>query len=150
MTGVGIRVRMAFERVYTVWDYWDGPRSGIAEYRGQAHHFRCEWNEIEDDYAETFVLAPIGQEMLTLAMDQLAIWRDWESAFHRGEVPQSTHPALADPRYNQLEGTIRDRISSERRESRRAVPVFRTRPGQASAPPGVIRELKVEWTDIED
>lgn len=82
---------MAFERVYTVWDYYDGPRSGIAEYRGQPHHYNCEWNETKDDYAATFVLTPIDQQTLTLAMEQWAIWRQWQDAFHRGEVPQSTH-----------------------------------------------------------
>ena len=140
---------MAFERVYTVWDYWDGPRSGIAKYRGQAHYFRSEWNESEGDYAETCLLTPIGQETLTLAMDQWSIWRAWESAFHRGEVSESTHPALVDLRYKRLEKTIKDLISNDRHEVSLAVPAFRSRSGQASAPVGVMCELEVEWTDIE-
>ena len=141
---------MAFERVYTVDDYYDGPRSGIAEYRGQPHHYNCEWNEAKGDYAETFMLTPIDQETLALAMEQWAIWRQWEGAFHRGEVPQSTHPGIAgaSPRYAELETTLTARISRQPIRAKRARPEFRA-PEQASLPPGVIRELEVEWTDVE-
>jgi hypothetical protein len=84
---------VAFERVYTVCDYYDGPRSGIATFSGQPHHYHCEWNESKNDYANTFVLTPIDEDTLALAMEQWSIWREWEAAFHRGGVPQSTRPA---------------------------------------------------------
>jgi hypothetical protein len=40
---------IAFEQVYAVWDYHDGPRSGIAAYLGQPHHYQCEWDKLADD-----------------------------------------------------------------------------------------------------
>jgi hypothetical protein len=141
---------MAFERVYTVWDYYDGPRTGIADYCGQPHHYRCEWNDAKNDYANTFVLTPVDQETFNLAMEQWAIWRDWENAFHRGEVAQSTHSGLAKTktRYTELEATLTARISSEPAPSKRARAVFQT-PDQANLPPGVIREEEAEWTVLE-
>jgi hypothetical protein len=141
---------MAFEHVYTVWDYYDGPRSGIADYSGRPHHYRCEWNAADDGHDQTFVLTPIDQETLTLAMQQWSIWREWEEAFHRGEVPESTHPALAGshPRYAELEASIKARLSVGAPHRRRAVAVFRVREGQADAPRGALRELEVEWADV--
>jgi hypothetical protein len=46
---------VAFEPVCVVWDWYDGIRSGIAEFLGKPHVFHCEWDESSDDYAETFV-----------------------------------------------------------------------------------------------
>jgi len=134
---------MAFERVYTVWDYYDGPRSGIAAYSGEPCHYHCEWDEAKDDYAETFVLTPIDKETLTLAMEQWLIWCEWKGAFHRGSVPQSTHPALpgTHPHYAELEATLKARISALPVSHKRASAVFRAQAGQES-------ELEVEWTDI--
>src|SRR5262249_53520699 len=106
---------MAFERVYTVWDYYDGPRTGISAFGGQPHHYECEWNQNKQDYADTFVLTPIDQDTLALAMEQWSIWREWEDAFQRGEVLQSTHPGLpgAHSRYAELDATLKARIPTQ-------------------------------------
>ena len=58
---------MAFERVFTVDDYYDGARSGIAAYQGQPHHYLCEWDESRGDYSDTFRLTPIDEETFSLA-----------------------------------------------------------------------------------
>ena len=135
---------MAFERVYTVWDYYDGPRSGIDAYSGESHHYECEWDETKNNYAETFVLTPIDKETLSLAMEQWLIECEWRAAFRRGSVPQSTHPALPGkhPRYAELEMTLKARISALPVSHKRASAVFRAQAGQAT-------ELEVEWTDTE-
>jgi hypothetical protein len=142
---------VAFERVYTVWDYYDGERSGIAAFSGQPHRYECEWNASKQDYADTFVLTPIDQDTLALAMEQWSIWREWEDAFYRGEVPQSTHPGLpgSHGRYAQLEASLKARIPAKSAKQRRARGFFRSIPAQENAPPGMIRELEVEWTDVE-
>jgi len=86
---------MPFERIHTVSDFYDGPRSGIADYCGEPHYYECEWDNDLDDYADTFVLTPIDRDTLILALEKWAIWRKWEWAYHRGEVAESTHPAWA-------------------------------------------------------
>ena len=140
---------MAFERVYTVWDYYDGPRSGIAAFSGQPHYYDCEWNDKKQDYDDTFLLTPVDQDTLALAMEQWSIWRDWEDAFHRGDVLQSTHPGIpgAHARYAELEANLKARIPAQSAQQRRACGVFRAMPVQEDSPPGVLRELEVEWTD---
>ena len=138
---------MAFERVYTIWDYWDHPRSGLASYAGQPHHYRCEWDEAADDYADTYVLTPIDQETFSIAMEQWLIWQQWQTAFHRGEVEWLTHPALPGSNLQNLEMQHRIQtgiaLQSALRERKHAE--FRVRSGQESLPVGVIRELEVEW-----
>lgn len=149
-SGERFSLTVAFERVFTVWDYYDGPRSGIAIFSGQPHHYDCEWNESKQDYGDTFVLTPVDHETLAVAMEQWSIWREWEDAFHRGEVPQSTHPGLpgAHARYAELGAILKARIPKQSARQRRAHGTFRAMPVQEESPPGVIHELEVEWTDV--
>lgn len=141
---------MGFERVFTVWDYYDGPRSGIAAYLGQPHHYECEWNKTADDYADRFRLTPIDDDVLSLALEQWEIWRTWENAFHQGEVPQSTHPALPgqNERHEELKVMLNARISTSQAHRQKARGTFRALPGQAEKPKGVMRDLEVEWRDV--
>jgi hypothetical protein len=37
----------AFERVHTMTDYYDGPRGGIADFRGTPHLYESEWRDDE-------------------------------------------------------------------------------------------------------
>jgi hypothetical protein len=141
---------MGFERVYTVWDYYDGPRSGIATCLGRPHHYECEWNKAADDYGDRFRLTPIDDDVLALALEQLGIWRAWENAFHRGDVPQSTHPGLPgqDSRHEELKVMLDARISAVETQRKRARGKFRARPGQGESPKGVMCDLEVEWSDV--
>ena len=138
---------MTFSRVLTVWDYYDGPRSGIAEYEGRPHYYESEWDEAAGVYAETFRLSPVDDETVHLALKQWKIWREWELAFSRGEKEESTHPALPgqDSTYAQLESEIMARITSST-EFIRASGEFRAIAEQEDLPRGVLRELEVEWT----
>jgi hypothetical protein len=140
---------MAFERVYTVWEYWDGPRSGIASYSGLPHHYRCEWDEPADDYADTYVLTPIDQETFSLAMEQWLIWRQWEVAFHSSEASGTAHPAQqgANSQYAELQRRIEARLSLQSPQHGHKHATFRVRPQQENLPSGVMRELEVEWLE---
>jgi hypothetical protein len=142
---------MAFERVYSVTDYFDGPRSGVAEFFGQPHRYQCKFDEKLDDWSESFLLTPISSDILALELEQWALWRKWELAFHRGDVPQNSHPGLGgtDARYDELKSIIKDRSAEESPATWRAKGLFRARPSQPETPMGVMRELEVEWTDAE-
>lgn len=141
---------MGFERVYTVWDYHDGVRSGIAEYSGKPHYYHCEWDEGEDDYADTFTLTPIDDETLSLALQQWAIWLEWEHKFHRGEVLISTHPGLPgqDQKYAELKAILDRRIPESSAQDKRVRATFRPLTNQSPNPAGASGELEVEWTII--
>lgn len=140
---------MPFEPVFTVWDYYDGPRSGIANYLGQPHYYESEWIDDADNYAETFVVAPIDEDTLALALAQWKILREWEIAFHRGEVPESSHPGLAGnyTEYGEMETTLKKRISNLPGR-RRVLAEFRARPERAGFPSGMMRNLDVKWKDF--
>ena len=141
---------MAFELVYTVNNYYDGPRSGIADYRGQPHRYDCQFDEEADDWTDTFVLTPVAGDTLALALEQWAIWRKWEAAFHAGKVPHGSHPAFGgqDERYDELTQILKRRLTEKSAEAVRAKGHFRVRPHQQDMPVGVMRELEVEWESV--
>jgi hypothetical protein len=138
---------MGFERVYTVWDYYDGVRSGIAECSGSPHYYCCEWDINAGDYADTFILTPVNNETLSLALEQWAIWLEWECKFHRGEAQQSTHPGLTGQhqRYAELKAILDKRISESSTQTKRARATFRPLPSSEHSPPGRMRQFEVEW-----
>ncbi|HEY4370006.1 MAG TPA: hypothetical protein VGN07_22425 [Steroidobacteraceae bacterium] len=138
-----------FERVYTVNDYYDGPRSGVADYRGHPHHYQSDWDEQADDYADTFSLVPADPETLELVLEQWALWRRWEIAFHSGEVTQESHPGQSgqSPRYAEIKVLPKGRFAAEF-HAVRARGNFRAAENQPSLPAGVWRELEVEWTGV--
>ena len=37
------------EPVYTVEDYYDGPREGVADFQGKSHVYKCQFSETDDD-----------------------------------------------------------------------------------------------------
>lgn len=83
-----------FEEVFTVVDYWDGPREGIANFGGSPHFYRCIFDEQKDEYSDRFRLAPVSKEAFRLAMEDWAIWKRWLEAYQQGAVSIESHPAL--------------------------------------------------------
>ena len=61
---------VTFEKVLAVYDYWDGPRIGIAYAKGGLCYFKSGWDEAADDYAEEFGLWPMAQELAALDAEQ--------------------------------------------------------------------------------
>ena len=100
-----------FERVHTVTDFWDGPVAGVADLEGAAHYYERDWDESQDD-ADTYSLTPIDDETLALALEEWAIWRRWEAAFHEGRAAIDTHPALPGERarYEELQVRLAGRL----------------------------------------
>ena len=101
-------IKPGYERVFTVTDYHDGPRKGIANHEGEPHFYECIFAEGEDEYSELFRLTPLGTDTFQLAMEDWAIWRRWEEVFHAGNVDISTHPALPHEtaRHEELKQTL--------------------------------------------
>jgi hypothetical protein len=142
---------MAFERVYTVDDYFDGPRSGVADYMGRPHHYACEWDKDADDYADTFALTEIESATLSRVLEQWTIWRQWELAFHRGAISQSTHPAIPGnhARYLELDAEIKVRVANITSPPTRARAEFRIdTKEQRDLPAGMMQALQVEWQTV--
>jgi hypothetical protein len=140
---------MAFEHVYAVWDYWDGIRSGFAYFQGAPHYFAALWDESADDYENDFQLTPVSPEIMRLVSEHCEIFRSWSMAFHRGQTTNASHPALPgqNERYAYLDHAIRVAITSANVSQPRVRGRFEALPNQQDLPPGVLREVCVEWSE---
>lgn len=88
------KLRRGYELVFTVDEYYDGPRTGVANFRGEPHFYDCIFDEKRSDYSNLFQLTPIDQKTFELALAAWRIWRKWEIAYHKKKVKWESHPAL--------------------------------------------------------
>lgn len=93
---------MTFETVHTMTDWYDGPRGGTANVSGRPHLYVSCWSDIDSDDDDIFLLCPISEETLQLAMEDWQIWRRWSRARKQGLVPLETHPCLPQERQRHL------------------------------------------------
>ena len=138
---------MDFEPVHTVWDYYDGPVTGLAGYRAKPHYFVRLFDEGADEYGERYSLSPIDAETFRIALEQWVIWSAWDVAFHSGKVSLETHPGYGgrDARYDELEAQLGDRLARVH-----AIPgwfeaVFRVLANTPELPKGALRPMEVAW-----
>jgi hypothetical protein len=134
---------MRTDRVFTINDYYDGPRLGVAELGGAPHIYEAEFDHSNDEYGETYFLSPISQELLDLVLEDWAIWCRWHEAHKRGEVASETHPALPHERarHEEIKQLIGEKLKSDPSNRRR----FK---GSFSTPPecrGTWNGTLVEW-----
>jgi hypothetical protein len=117
-----------WEPVFTVHEYFDGPRRGFANYTGRPHVYLCEWDELADDWSTTYVLSRVSEEQLRLAREDWAIWRRWASANQAHSLrPEDEHTALAEdwPRHEKLAPLVDEALAVDRSQAFRAIPEFR-------------------------
>lgn len=133
-----------WETVYTVHEYFDGPRNGVAQYRGQPHAYRCEWDHSADEWGTEFLLSPIAPEQLSATEELWSIWERYLATARQGALgPGDRHPALASDRarYEQLHSVIDQALQVDEAMALRAVPVFRRSNEDYDA-------FEVRWTPI--
>jgi hypothetical protein len=103
--------------VHTVRDWYDGPRSGSAQYQDAPYWYRSvyldadEWNEEED----RFELTPLSEEALAWDRERSEIFRRWdalrtEADRRHSPVDPETFGALPEDRvrYAELNGRLED------------------------------------------
>ena len=83
-----------FETVHTMTDYYDGPRGGVANFRGVPHVYESQFSDSLGNYTDSFHLSPICREVFQLALEDWAIWLRWGGAFKCGDTTHDTHPVL--------------------------------------------------------
>jgi hypothetical protein len=133
------------EIVFTVTDYYDGPRSGIANFRGKPHLYECIFDQTANDYTDTYLLTPVSDEMFSLAMEDWQIWKRWEVA-RAGHATVDSHPALPDDRARHEEIALKlQGITADLSASLKRIGIFEVL-GTPDLPKGVIRPLQVRWT----
>jgi hypothetical protein len=144
------KVGSEFETVHTVSDFYDGPRGGIASYKGRPHIYKSMFEDASAG-SDVFLLEPIDEETFALAMEDWAIWRRWERAFQKGETTEDTHPALsADrPRHDELEALLEPKLRIDPAKAFRVKGRFEVcGPGE----PGLTStaQLVVCWTPLQN
>lgn len=130
-----------WETVHTVHDYWDGPRTGVADCGGVPHAYACEWSEEDDDWSNVFRLSPIRPDQLLKVMESWALWLRWRHAHDTGRLGRGDdHPALAvdRPRYEALRRDVDEALKVAAPPAVRATAEFRGDMDPA-------RDLQVRW-----
>jgi hypothetical protein len=144
-----------FERVYTVTDYYDGPRGGVADFQGTPHVYRSLYLDSEtwDPDENRFELTPISQGTLRLALESWAIWERGDLSVRRREIV-AIDPT--DPNWGAMPEDLARRdelalllepllvIDSANRVLTRGE--FRVCETAHELPWGVFRSLEVRWT----
>lgn len=74
------------ERVWTIHEWWDGPRYGIADLNGTPCVFESIFSDDLDDWTDEYVLTPITSEQFLLAMEDWQRWKVWRTAFDSGQT----------------------------------------------------------------
>lgn len=141
---------MQYERVYTIWGFYDGARTGIADFNGVPHYFACLFNEVADDYSDNFRLYPVGIEFIERAIRTDEIYRVWENKFQSGEVGIETHPGHGeiDAEYDEIKSWLDNEIAGLRAIPSLYGAEFRVLPDQESILPRIIRNQEVKWSPL--
>jgi len=103
---------MEKEKVYTVEDYYDGPRGGIANFNGKPHIYECLFDYLEDEYSNGFKLMEISEETLQIALNSWDLWIKWDSKQNKTKEEMDSHPVLPEDRnlFNQLSTELEIRL----------------------------------------
>ena len=137
-----------FELVYTVTEYYDGPRQGVANFMGQPHFYDRVFSEAHGDYSDLVRLTPIPRHVLELAREDWAIWERREMAFHAGKVTVASHPALPEERarHEEIDAVLSKVLKTDSDNCIIRAGLFEADEDPA-LPRGVLRPLKVRWTE---
>ena len=108
------------EEAFTVHDFYDGPRGGVAHYGGVPHAYRslfldCERDADGNRLDDVFLLKRIDSRLFDLALEDWAIFLRWRAAFDAGDVDLSTHPALPKdkPRHDEIHDEVEAALQIE-------------------------------------
>jgi len=142
---------MDFGTVYTITDWWDGPRKGIAEFNSVPHFYESEFDDARDEWPKTFLLAPLDEVTSRPALEVWPIWERWGRAVSEKRVARATkaNPALPEDqvRRDQLEALLKDRLQIDSSKATRVTANFRRKGGEPEAIE-LRRPLEVSWTRV--
>ena len=135
-----------FEKVYS-YDWYDGLRSGVADFNGQPYYFESQWENLNNLGPDSFKLSPISNDLLSIVIDDWQLWKKLEEAYEQGLAPQETHPFLpADATEGQkLDQILKDELRIDETNVVKARADFVAVKGQPSG-----TDFLVKWTIIKE
>ncbi|GAA4568853.1 hypothetical protein GCM10023193_51340 [Planotetraspora kaengkrachanensis] len=99
-------MRLGFERVHIELDWYDGPRSGLADVWGAVHYFQAlhDYNHGDAGDDEYFVW-PAGPDAFAMESESWQIYVNFAQRHDAGEVGIESHPGGGgvNDRYDELE-----------------------------------------------
>jgi hypothetical protein len=102
------------EIVYTMTHYWDGPRAGVASYQGKPHFYESQWDDT-DEQDGSFLLTPIDNATLLLALEDWEMWRRWFMAWEEGRASTQDHPCLPQDadRHQEVDAMLKGKLVTD-------------------------------------
>ena len=84
-------MEIPLETVYVVDEWYDGPRTGFANFQQKPHFYRSLFLDIEndDDYdpdEDRFELTPVPEQVVDWAVASHQLWRKWDEAYRAGTL----------------------------------------------------------------
>lgn len=79
--------------VYT-YEWYDGPRSGVASYQGQPYYYESQWADVYNREEDWFKLSPIRSSVFEQEIERWELWRNWKAAYDAGLAGIESHPYL--------------------------------------------------------
>ncbi len=105
-------MRTGFEQVHVENDWYDGPRSGLANVNGVPHYFQAvhDYNRPDAPHDQYFVW-PADELTFSLEREQWGIFVAWNDAYEAGAATVDSHPAVGeiDARYDELQKLLAPR-----------------------------------------
>jgi hypothetical protein len=83
-----MRLSDQYETVYAVLDYWDTPRQGVADCRGEPHFFSGLFSEELDEWTDNFELSPIDAVTFEMVRENWEMWLRFRAALDAGHISQ--------------------------------------------------------------
>jgi hypothetical protein len=135
------------DKVFAIFDYQDGPRSGIANFHGAPYFFDCIFDEKRDRYSDVFLLIPLEPQVFEAAMENWRIFLRWRASFDAGKVNRDTHPALPEDRvkYEETQSIVNQAVSAGREKASCLTGHFD--PAGDSIPRDVLTPWQVGWSE---
>lgn len=139
-----------FEKVYTVTEWYDGPREGIADFNGSPHIYMTLFDGVNDDWSDILLLAPVDEETFQLALENWDIWKRWERAFYEKRVAQTVHMVLPEDeqRFQELQKLLEGKLRIYTSNAIEVRAEFRS--GKSDGSGIGRRQYEVKWTEVKD
>jgi len=139
-------VEMQYERIYFIWDIYDGPRTGVADYLGFPHFFERTFDDGTDEYENWFSLNPISVEVLKRAMLHWSVYRDFHFQYRSGAASQDAHPGN-DDNYQKEGAELEKAFRNQKPLTGKFIGNFRWLEVEDDLPPG--EDQEVFWQSVE-
>jgi len=135
------------EIVYSVFDYWDGPRSGVADFHEKPHFYQGIFDEATDEWLNVFHLSPVAGGVVPLTVEEWQDWYRWKHDFGQGKAVIAARPEIY-ARYAPIEGMLSQSFTNNLVTAVEAVGNFE-RFFDPSALPGTAALWRVHWIPLE-